>query len=50
MPLAINGEERPLTKQEVERLLQKIRDKEKQRLKERLSRERARTQPAPKDW
>jgi len=43
-------EERPLTKQEVERLLQKIRDKEKQRLKERLARERARTQPAPKDW
>jgi hypothetical protein len=43
-------QERPLTKQEVERLLQKIRDKEKQRLKERLARERARTQPAPKDW
>jgi len=39
-----------MTKQEVERLLQKIRDRERQRVLDRLMRERARTQPAPKDW
>ena len=39
-----------MTKQEVERLLQRIRDKERARLLEKLSRERARTKPAPKDW
>jgi Ca-activated chloride channel family protein len=44
------AKEKPMTRQEVERLLQKIRDREKQRLFERLSRERGRTQPAPKDW
>ncbi len=44
------AERKPMTKQEVERLLQKIRDRERQRLFDRLARERARTQPAPKDW
>ena len=39
-----------MTKQEVERLLQKIRDKEKARMQEQLERQRVRTQPAPKDW
>ena len=41
---------KPMTRQEVERLLQRIRDKERARLLERMERERARTQPAPKDW
>lgn len=41
---------KPMTRQEVERLLQRIRDKERARLIERMERERARTQPAPKDW
>jgi len=39
-----------MTQQDVERLLQKIRDKERARLMEKLARERTRTQPAPKDW
>ena len=39
-----------MSKQDVERLLQKIRDREKQRIQEKLVRERAKTQPAPKDW
>ncbi len=43
-------ERKPMTKQEVERLLQKIRDKEKARMQEQLERQRVRTQPAPKDW
>ncbi len=41
---------KPMTRQEVERLLQRIRDKERARLLDRMERERARTQPAPKDW
>jgi Ca-activated chloride channel family protein len=41
---------KPMTRQEVERLLQRIRDKERARVMERMERERARTQPAPKDW
>jgi Ca-activated chloride channel family protein len=41
---------KPMTRQEVERLLQRIRDKERARVMERMDRERARTQPAPKDW
>jgi len=45
-----SAERKPMTKQEVERLLQKIRDRERQRVLDRLLRERARTQPAPKDW
>ena len=44
------ADKKPMTKQEVERLLQRIRDKERARLLEKLSRERARTKPAPKDW
>jgi hypothetical protein len=43
-------EQKPMSKQEVERLLQKIRDRERQRMLEKVARERARTQPAPKDW
>ena len=39
-----------MSKQEVERLLQKIRDKERARVLDKLERERARTKPAPKDW
>ena len=39
-----------MTKEEVDRLLQKIRDKERARMLEKLQRERARSKPAPKDW
>lgn len=44
------ADKKPMTKQEVERLLQRIRDKERARILEKLSKERARTKPAPKDW
>ena len=44
------GEQKPMSKQEVERVLQKIRDRERERIQARLQRERARTLPAPKDW
>lgn len=47
---AEQAEKKPMSKQDVERLLQKIRDREKQRIQEKLVRERAKTQPAPKDW
>ena len=46
---AEQAEKKPMSKQDVERLLQKIRDREKQRIQEKLVRERAKTQPAPKD-
>jgi hypothetical protein len=39
-----------MTKQDVERLLQKIRDRERARILDKLEHERARTKPAPKDW
>jgi hypothetical protein len=39
-----------MSKQEVERVLQKIRDRERERIQAKLQRERARTLPAPKDW
>ena len=41
---------KPMTKQDVERLLQKIRDRERARILDKLEHERARTKPAPKDW
>jgi Ca-activated chloride channel family protein len=41
---------KPLSKQDIERLLQRIRDRERARVREVLDRERARTKPAPKDW
>ena len=44
------GEQKPMSKQEVERVLQKIRDRERERIQAKLQRERARTLPAPKDW
>ncbi len=44
------GEQKPMSKQEVERVLQKIRDRERERIQAKLQRERARTRPAPKDW
>jgi Ca-activated chloride channel family protein len=42
--------EKPLTRQQVERLLQKIREREKARLTERARRERGKTAPADRDW
>ena len=41
---------KPLTRQQVERLLQKIREREKARLTERARRERGKTAPADRDW
>ena len=49
-PQASEADKKPMTKQDVERLLQRIRDKERARILEKLSKERARTKPAPKDW
>jgi len=42
--------EKPLTRQQVERLLQKVREREKARLAERARRERGKTAPAARDW
>ena len=44
------ADKKPMSQDEVDRLLQRIRDKERARLLEKLSRERSRTKPAPKDW
>jgi Ca-activated chloride channel family protein len=49
-PSEAKEDKQPMTKQEVERLLQRIRDKERARVMEKLVKERARTKPAPKDW
>jgi hypothetical protein len=43
-------ERKPLTREEIERLLQRVRAKEAQRLERQALEERARRKPAPKDW
>ncbi|MFM1821932.1 MAG: hypothetical protein RI967_198 [Planctomycetota bacterium] len=43
-------ERKPLTREEIERLLQRVRLKEAQRLERQAQEERARRKPAPKDW
>ena len=39
-----------MTREEIERLLQRVRAKEAARIEKQMQEERARRKPAPKDW